>query len=60
MIKLLLCACVGLAVVGAHFRGIVAVGLEVIAKSGILESNSVLKKCEHINKVLYMQQFIPG
>lgn len=59
-IKLLLFAGDGLAVMGAHFRGIVAISLEVVAEPGILEGNSVLEKCEHINSVLYLQQFIPG
>lgn len=60
VIKLLLFASVGLAVMGAHLRGIVSISLEVVAEPGILQSNSVLRKCEHINKILYLQQFIPG
>lgn len=59
-IKLLLVANVALAVMVAHLCGIVAVSLEVVAEPGILEGNGVLRKGEHMNKVLYLQQFIPG
>lgn len=59
VIELLLVASVALVVIGAHLRGIVAVSLEVVAEPGILEGNGVLRKDEHINKVLYLQQFIP-
>lgn len=60
VVKLLLVAGVALAVMGAHVGGIVAIGLKVVAEPGILESNGVLRKGEHIPKVLHLQQFLPG
>lgn len=59
MIKLLLVASVALVVIVAHLCGIVTVSLEVVAESGVLQGNGILRKGEHINKVLYLQQFIP-